>query len=284
MNASGAAAKGATAATEGTPSVEQVASVVAGLTANSPLDRGRILDRIIDEHDVRDVLVLGFERGVAPCYAAAALARRGAGRVVAIGPSSRLALSPSITDLLDELSVRERATVFFEYSGYNWRMYHLLAQRPRPQFDLVFLNGRHSWDADGFAFLLAEQLLAPGGIVIFAALRWSIANSPTMTEAAKHIPADQRDSQQVKLVVDELVKSHPNIVEYWEDLSWGFARKHDRSLTLDDEQRRTARDLMERQAETVRQRAQNALDDGDVQALVAPLPLTGKRPPLGRPQ
>jgi len=136
---------------------------------------------------------------------------------------------------------------------------------------------------DGLAFLLAEQLLAPGGHLIFAALHWSIASSGSLSEQTKHLPTDYRDSQHVKLVCEELVKSHPNIAEYWEDPRWGFARKHTRGETLGEEQRSVARGLMGKQAEIARQRAQRAWEAGDVEGLVAPHVLTGTRPTLAAP-
>jgi amino acid adenylation domain-containing protein len=260
------------------PSIEDVASVVDALP-HAPGERGPVLAKMIDDHAARDVLVLGHARGGATCYIAAALERRGAGHVVTIGRAHSIADSPSVEELLATLGVGERATIFYEYDGYNWRLHHFLAQRPRPQFDLVFINGRHSWEADGLAFLLAEQLLAPGGYIIFAALRWTIATSPTLASQTTHIPSDRREAQQVKVICEQLVKPHPNIAEYWEDSLWGFARKRDdRGSRVDAATRNAALELMREQARELRQRAESAWKAEQWEALVAPNRLTGVRP------
>jgi len=257
-------------------SIQDVVSAVDGLSSTSA-ERGELLTRMVDEHAARDVLVLGFERGVATCYISAALDRRGEGHVVTIGRADKIAESPSIEDLLAQLSLTDRATVFFEYDGYNWRLYHFLAQRPRPQFDLILINGRHYWDADGFAFLLAEQLLAPGGHVIFAALNWTIAGSRTLSSQTANLPEDLRNAQHVKLICEELVKPHPNITEYWEDSRWGFAHKRGHESRIGHAARDAALEVMREQAMAVRRRAEQAWKSERWEMLAAVHPLTGVR-------
>jgi predicted O-methyltransferase YrrM len=237
--------------------------------------RGRQLAKLISDNEIRDVLVLGFNHGITSCYLTVALDNRNDGHLVAVGRADKIAEQPSIEDLLVRLSVTDRATVFYEYDGFSWRLYHLMTQRPRPQFDLVFLDGRHRWESDGFAFLLAEQLLAPAGYIIFAALNWSLAGSPSLAPQTTHVPDDIRNAQHVKLICDELVKPHPNIAEYWEDSHWGFARKRRDGYRMDDQSRDAALDVVREQALVARRRAERAWKQGSAEGLAAPHPLTG---------
>jgi predicted O-methyltransferase YrrM len=196
---------------------DRVKAVVGDLPAMS-LERGRVITAFIREHQVRHVLELGFFQGVSTCYIASALAESGGGHVVAIDRAGRLeANSPPTEELLSRLSLRDRVTLFYEYSSFNWRLYHFLAQSPRPEFDLVFLDGAHTWEIDGFAFLLAERLLAPGGHAIFDDVNWSIGRSLTLGEMAAAMPADEREAQQIRLVCEHLVRPHPGIDRFWDD-------------------------------------------------------------------
>lgn len=236
------------------PLVTDVKSVVGDLPFMT-LGRAEIMTKLIHEYQVRDVLELGFCHGVSTCYIAAALEERGEGHIVTIDRANRLLNSPSLEALLDRLSLRDRATIFYEFDSYNWRLYHFLTGDPRPQFDLIYLDGAHTWNADGFAFLLAERLLAPGGLIVLDDLHWSFASSDSTRPRTTMMPPDERELEQVKLVFDTLVKPHPNIAECWEDGTWGFARKQG-TPTRNDDARSQALTTIERQAAEVRERAE----------------------------
>jgi hypothetical protein len=211
---------------------------------------------------------------VACCYIAHALAARGDGHLVAIGPASRFGVELAPEDLLGRLSLGDRVTIFYEYGDYNWRLGQFQALEVRPEFDLIYLDGVHTWAVDALAFLLAERLLAPGGCMIFSALHWSIGASPTLARAAANLPADMRDAEQVKLVCDRLVKPHPNIAEYWEDGTWAYARKRD-SGTKCGADRGAARELISEQAQAVRKYVESMWREGRWQDLTGPHPITG---------
>jgi predicted O-methyltransferase YrrM len=243
------------------PSIADVKSVVGDLPFMT-LERAEAMTGLIHENDVRDVLELGFCHGVSTCYIAAALEQRGEGHVVTIDRASRILNAPSVEQLLDRLSVRHRAMIFYEYDSYNWRMQHFFAQSVRPEFDLIYLDGAHTWNVDGFAFLLAERLLAPGGVIVFDDLRWSFAKSQSTCTKTSAMPKDERDLEQVKLIFDLLVKPHPNIVEVWEDGNWGFARKRAQGAPNLDA-RDEALALIEQQAREVRERAESRVLSGE---------------------
>jgi hypothetical protein len=255
------------------PSTEEIAAELKG-QPHAALARGQLLVRLVHDHSIRHILVLGSQPST--CYLAGAL-EGDDGHVVSIVPATAISESPSLEQHLERLALSRRATIFYEYDGYTWRLGQLLAQRPRPQFDLVLIDGRHSWDTDGFAFLLSEQLLTPGGYVAFAALSWTIAGSPTLAAQTQHVPEEIRDAQHVRLVCQQLVKPHPNISEYWEDSHWAFARKRTRGDQLDDDAREAALAVMREQAAAVRRRADRAARADEPEALVAVHRLTGGR-------
>ncbi len=243
------------------PSVGDVKSVLGDLPFMT-LQRAEAMTRLIHDNEVRDVLELGFCHGVSTCYIAAALEQRGEGHVVTIDRASRILNAPTVEDLLEQLSVRQRATIFYEYDSYNWRMQHFFAQAVRPQFDLIYIDGAHTWNVDGFAFLLAEQLLAPGGLIVFDDLRWSFAKSQSTHAATGSMPEDERELEQVKLILEMLVEPHPNIAEVWEEGNWGFARKQTGTAPNLDA-RDTALALIKQQAWEVRERAASRVLSGE---------------------
>ena len=61
-----------------------------------------------------------------------------------------------------------------------------------PTFDLVYLDGGHTWDATGFAFFLVDKLLRSGGWLIFDDIYWTINRSKRLkdTEFAVEIVVD----------------------------------------------------------------------------------------------
>ena len=86
----------------------------------------------------------------------------------------------------------------------------------------MFLDGAHTWDVDGFAFVLMEKILEPGGLMIFDDLDWSIEGSPTLRN--KNFPDRKKRDKGVRAVFEILVKSTPSL-ECWEDDGWAYARK-----------------------------------------------------------
>jgi predicted O-methyltransferase YrrM len=98
--------------------------------------------------------------------------------------------------------------------SYNWSLSLLLQAGQPPTFDYCFIDGAHSWNVDALTFFLADRLLTVGGYIDFDDYSWAMASSPTV--APKVFPrttelyTDQQiEDQQVKRIVDLLVKPHP---------------------------------------------------------------------------
>lgn len=61
--------------------------------------------------------------------------------------------------------------------SYCWSLRRVMVERPGLRFDYVYIDGAHTWAVDGFAFLLCDLLLKPGGFVEFDDYGWTLANS-----------------------------------------------------------------------------------------------------------
>lgn len=95
--------------------------------------------------------------------------------------------------------------------SYNWPLLGLLRDHPEPIYDYVFLDGAHTWAFDGFAFLLLDRLLMPGGYMDFDDYNWSLGQSPSVNPnvfplTRKLYTDEQIEARQVKSIVDILVK------------------------------------------------------------------------------
>ncbi len=213
---------------ETTPAMtpKDVYGVVEGYPSMS-LDQGWNIYKFITQRSLPRVLELGFNWGVSSCYIAAALAKLGGGQLLSIDLESRAAFEPGAEGFLKALGLRQYATLFYERETYNWRLRAFLHMDPRPEFDLVYLDGAHLFEPDALAFLLAERMLAPGGYMIFDDLNWTLERSEfhSAQPEVRALPEDIRATPHVREVFELLAKPHPNIALTWENSGWGFAQK-----------------------------------------------------------
>ena len=82
---------------------------------------------------------------------------------------------PTARETLERAGLTDR--VELNRTSYTWYLQRVLRQQLRdgriePVFDFVFLDGAHTWDADGLAFLLVDRLLKPGGWILLDDLAW----------------------------------------------------------------------------------------------------------------
>ena len=206
--------------------IAAVEAAVAGIP-HMTVAQARRMTRFILEHECRDVLELGFRHGVSTCYMAAAVDELGQGSVVTIDLDSARHASPNIDELLGRLGLSSHVTRYYEENGYLWRLMKLLENDPTPRFDLVYVDGAHSWAVDGYAFFLADRLLRTGGWMIFDDLDWSYAESLSLrdTPAVRAMTEEYRTAHQVRKVYELLVRTQVGYGEYREEAGWGYARK-----------------------------------------------------------
>jgi predicted O-methyltransferase YrrM len=171
-----------------------------------------------------DCLELGFAHGVSTVYIAGALESAGDGRLTSIDREMVRDLEPSAVDMVERASLSHRVELVYEVSSYNWFLHRRLREQTRdghcePCYDFVFLDGAHTWEDDGLAFLLVDKLLRPGGWILFDDLDWRL------DERWADVPAEQRALFQVREIFDLLVATHPGYRELRADGNWGWARK-----------------------------------------------------------
>jgi predicted O-methyltransferase YrrM len=206
--------------------INAIERVVRGLCCMTPEQAQTITDVILRER-FQNILELGFYQGVSTCYIAGALDELGSGHLTTIDLAGARDKQPNVEQLLDRLGLRHFVTPYYEPTSYTWRLMKMLEADPSPRFDFCYLDGAHEWFSDGFAFVLVDRLLQPGGLIIFDDLDWTYDTSPSLKNSARvrRMPADERSTQQVRKVYDLLVKTHPDYGDFAERDHWGYARK-----------------------------------------------------------
>lgn len=202
---------------------ETARGIVAG-TPHITDERARELYDFILRERPRRCLELGFAHGAGSVYIAAALDEIGeGGRLVSVDNRSAMNRRPSMREMLARSGLGAHVEPVFEERSYTWWLMRQLRDRQEPGFDFCYLDGAHTWDVDGFAFLLLDRLMKPGGWVIFDDLDWSLAEDPDVKPG--DLPEEERLARQVRLIWDLLVVPHPNYGLLREDGMWGYARK-----------------------------------------------------------
>lgn len=122
-----------------------------------------------------------------------------------------------VSNAKDKLSIFQNKIFYYgntqKYNdSYNWSLLKLIEhQKNEPLFDYCFLDGAHTFAIDALNFYLCDILLRPGGYIDFDDYNWRIRGSSLdpskIPEIKLQYTDEQIDSQQVKLIVDHLVKS-----------------------------------------------------------------------------
>ena len=207
-------------------SIESVAAVVGG-TPYMSVDQAQRMADLIAENNLARVLELGFAHGVSTCYLADAVGEMPNGFVTSIDLTSSAELEPRAEDLLERCGLSSRVDLIREPRSFTWRIMYWLAEGRSDCFDLVYLDGGHTWDVTGFAFFLVDRLLAPGGWLVFDDIDWTVGASPFYRQSgrADNLPEDFRTTQQVRNVFELLVTPHQSYVDATIVDGWGMARK-----------------------------------------------------------
>lgn len=189
--------------------------------------RGRYLYDFVIEHEFENCLELGFAMGASASYVAGALDELGRGRLTAVDRVDAPFEHPTIEGVLASLDLTGWVEVVREPRSYTWFLMRQLEIADHPRYDFVFIDGGHTWDLDGFAFLLVDRLLRPGGWILFDDLDWSFERSPTQRDKVevRALPEEEQVTLQLRKVWDLLVKPHPRYARHFDWSGWGFAQK-----------------------------------------------------------
>jgi predicted O-methyltransferase YrrM len=189
--------------------------------------KAETITSFLKEHQLHDVLELGFRFGVSTTYMAGALQDLGSGHITAIDLELAREGEENIERFLDKAGLRDLVTVHYEPTSYTWRLMKMLEEDPTPRFDFCYLDGAHDWFVDGFAFFLVDKLLRPGGWIILDDLDWTFGSSVALaeTDRVKAMPEDERRTPQVRKVYELLVKTQPGYGDFQVADDWAYARK-----------------------------------------------------------
>ena len=220
---------------------EEIAARVGDIPYMSRKQGRKIYDHVRARRPA-EVLEIGTANAVGASYMAAALEAKAA-RARSRASTARRELKPGPAKVLADAGLNHRVDLIRNPdSSYNWWLKKQIAARTdaagnaEPVYDLVYLDGAHTWDIDGLAAILVEKLLKPEGWLVLDDMDWTHATSPTLAAAP---PPEFSDEQlrepHMQAVFDVLLKSHPSFTEFRDDGDWGCATKAPgapRGLTL----------------------------------------------------
>jgi predicted O-methyltransferase YrrM len=222
---------------------DAVAAAVAGVPFMSP-EQGRVVFDHVRATQPRDVLELGTAHGVGAAYLAAALPA--GGRLTTVDFAGA-AYDPSPEAVLARAGVADRVDLVRAYSTYTWWLKEQVQARSdaagncEPAFDFVYLDGSKNWTVDGFAVVLVEKLLRPGGWLLMDDLEWSYSDHPDRNWVngvdTRKLSEPERSQPHLRAVFELIVSQHPSFTELRvQDEWWGWARKapgEPRRLTIE---------------------------------------------------
>lgn len=198
-------------------------------------NQAHVMRRIILEHNLQNILELGFAHGKSSAYIAAILEDQGIGKLTTIDLISAREREPSIDEVLNTVGLAHRVEIIYAQRSYNWELGKMLQKTPMPSFDLCYIDGGHTWDVTGFGFVLTDMLLRPGGWVVFDDLNWTLAkhlaaNPQKEKTIARRYSADEINTAGVRMVWDLIVPRFGYINGYTEDrFGWGIVQKPERN-------------------------------------------------------
>lgn len=214
---------------------KEVRAVVGGTPFISERNARYLYDLILNE-SVSDVLELGIAHGAGTCYIAAALEKRGAGKVTSVDLKA-VSFDPSAEDMIRRCGLGHRVEIVRMQTGYNWYLHDKIVRQSKGGlceecYDLCILDGPKNWTIDSSAFFLVDKLLRENGRIIFDDYNWTYAAASARraeTDGITHraLSEDELTTPHIKHIVDYLVIQHPSYgkITLIDDGNWVVAHK-----------------------------------------------------------
>lgn len=235
---------------------EEIHAQVAGIPFILERNARFLYDMIVNERRT-NVLELGIAHGTATCYIAAALQELGEGTVTAVDLlSPEDDFDPSAEELVSRCGLNDYVNIVRMQTGYNWFLHDKIVEQTHDNrceecYDLCIIDGAKNWTIEGAAFFLVDKLLLDGGKIIFDDYHWTYADadqSRDVTDGITHrtLSKAERETPQIKEVVDLLAMQHPNYetITMLDDGEWVIVEKnyaterknvvHARTITLEE--------------------------------------------------
>ena len=109
------------------------------------------------------------------------------------------------------------------YDSYSWNLAKLWQNsKEKDLFDVVYLDGLHSFFHDGLACCLLKKCCKSGAVIFFDDIDWAFSDSNAMSAFGfENFTEEQANAYQIAMVVDIFMKDDPQ----WE-LMEDFSTKH----------------------------------------------------------
>ena len=122
------------------------------------------------------------------------------------------------------------------YDSYAWSLQKLYKEMKRkPVFNLVYLDGAHTFFHDGLAICILKKMIAHGGILLLDDMDWTIKESPTCNPGVNpkildQYTDEQMETEQVAIAVELFLEEAPEWEEITEHMENSPRRKAYRRL------------------------------------------------------
>lgn len=140
---------------------------------------------------------------------------------------SKLVHDLQLIDTVD-CKINGVGNTYKKYDSYNWGLSQLIFNMREEGkdglFDVVYLDGAHTFAFDGLTCCLLKELLKPSGYIIFDDLYYTIANTdlerpnlPSYVEGLKNeYTKEQMEDRQVLRVINLFMIKDKNFERIWE--------------------------------------------------------------------
>lgn len=95
------------------------------------------------------------------------------------------------------------------WDSYHWNVAQMLRAGDHERFDLIYIDGAHTYLHDALLFFMADRLLKVRGFLIFDDWNWSYSISQYMKDVRhNYMTEDQIESNQIGFLLETLVETH----------------------------------------------------------------------------
>lgn len=84
------------------------------------------------------------------------------------------------------------------YDSYAWTLQKMYANNKSPVFDLVYLDGAHTFIHDAITICLLKKMVKKDGVIVIDDMDWTIKNSPTCNPNIRPAVLDEYTQEQIE--------------------------------------------------------------------------------------
>jgi len=184
---------------------------------------------LILKYKCKSLCELGTFHGKSSVYIGSVLEELGMGHLYTFDKSQ---MTPSVIDLLKEFNLENFVTPIISVEGYTWDLSDIIQKREL-KFDFCYIDGGHTFESTGLAFILIDLLLEPNGIIVFDDINWTIVKSVKnhgskilSISTYRNSTLKQKMIPQVKMVCDVIVSNYRyKLIEELECFNWRVYQK-----------------------------------------------------------